>query len=105
MVEARILSNDLLKETMADALVNRGPCTDFDTCNQTGIWYVTNTTANFPKGAYQYGILVVLRDSNYTVQRYYPDYSDLVHPIIWTRFINNNSSRGWLKQTMTFATV
>lgn len=64
------ITNGLLKNKMADAMVNRGQCVDMDSCFQSGIYGVTPSTANIPSGVSQWGLLRVEVSNTYILHTY-----------------------------------
>lgn len=73
MTEGIPLTNDLLKNTMTDAMVYRGICQDLNTCLTPGYYQVQHPdTKNIPAGAYSYGILTVKKTVSFISQEYVP---------------------------------
>lgn len=108
MSKTKLLTNEVLKGIMSDAMVTRRTCADFNMCIDTGIWYVDHTTANLPTDAYRYGVLIVIRLFQFCYQVYIPDYSTLVPPYIYRRMVYMRETvvheyRPWLKERGTFA--
>ena len=80
MSKATVLTNDLLKGVMTDALVRRGSVTDIDTTTTPGVYTVE--PSRFSKGVvfgipstYRYGTLLVLGNEMFITQIYIPHQS------------------------------
>lgn len=73
-MSGKVLTNAIVKEVFTDAMARRGNCKDFDQCLQNGLYEVRIEipTQNYPSGCYRYGVLAVLRTTNFAVQKYYP---------------------------------
>lgn len=65
----KVLSNEYLKGVMTDAVVNRGRCSDINTCRQAGVYGITPMdTVNIPSQINGYGILKVEVSGVYGLQ-------------------------------------
>lgn len=70
MAESKVITNDFLKSKMVDAVVDRGECSDIDTCLSAGAYRCLPSTLHKPAGAHDYGLLIVTKAQNYISQEY-----------------------------------
>lgn len=101
MSKATVLTNDLLKGVMTDALVSRSYCEDMNECKTSGYYIISEQrTVNIPEGAYHYGVLMVMQIGSFILQVYYPHIimTDAERGCIYTRLHHTNSGWGvWMK--------
>lgn len=98
MSKATVLTNNLLKGVMTDALVYRGIVLDINTCLTPGYYQVqSQNTKNIPTGAYQYGILTVKKTDSFITQEYIPHSKNSTESKyrIWIRTWTENRFNGW----------
>lgn len=98
MTEGIPLTNDLLKNTMTDAMVYRGICLDLNTCLTPGYYQVQKEyTKNIPDGMYAYGVMTVKKTVSYITQEYTPHNKFTNDPIykIWSRAWTTNTFTPW----------
>ncbi len=72
MSEAKVLTNEVLKAEMTDAMVYRGLAVDFNTILTSGYYRVSEAenSVNMPSGAYGYGVLEVVATAHFILQRF-----------------------------------
>lgn len=94
MLETTVLTNNLLKGVMTDAVVARTG-TDADLLLTNGIYQNSGTMKNLPSGAYNYGILTVMGSTYFIEQHYYPH--NVRNGIgFYRRMYYDNHWNGWI---------
>lgn len=106
MNETAILSNEILKGIMVDAIVGRQSCVDADTCLTPGIWRINSTTLNHPRYTtstdnpwYCYGAMIVGKIGGVTLQIIFYRGGMMVWRIHWDKWF------GWYGQQFTSTSI
>lgn len=92
-----VVTDTFLKGIMTDAIVQRGECTDFNTCWGPGVHYVRQQTLNFPPGMTEkYGNLIVVSGGyNFSTQIYLPNFGSENVYTMAIRAKANDIMHGW----------
>lgn len=81
MSQTKVLTNEVLKGIMTDAMVYRGSNPDLDTALTAGVFQITGK--NIIPTLYQYGILRVMEAGEFVSQEYIPHRTTLDTPADW----------------------
>ncbi len=101
-LETKELTNSIIKSVATDAMVYRGFLDrSFNLALSCGYYWVRASaeTTDFPKGAYQYGILEVLPVGDFILQRYttHASGSNLPYPSVYVRMRYQTTFSRWSK--------
>lgn len=66
--QTKVLTNTVLKGILSDALVYRGVAVDVDAIKTPGVYRIEPQTTNQPELSGQFGVLMVLRAGDLTVE-------------------------------------
>lgn len=93
-----ILSNDILKGILTDALVTRPTKASFDEMTQSGVYSIGTETvkSGYPAAIFEYGVLIVAATEPFMAQIYIPHNWMAGQHLLAFRVAHNGNFNKWI---------